>query len=131
MVIQFEGKAVNIELNGANYGIENLKAISGEIIAVWQKFKNRSENGLSFWEKVRTGIDVGNVGGDIVQKLGSLKAEILDLSPDEMRALAVHITELFGVPYSAALVIITDIVVKTLEIILAGVDVYKNIKELL
>jgi len=131
MVIQFEGKAVNIELNGTSYGIENLKAISGEIVAVWQKFKNRSENGLSFWEKVRTGIDVGNVGGDIVQKLGSLKAEILDLSPDEMRALAVHITELFGVPYSAALVIITEIVVKTLEIILAGVDVYKNIKELL
>jgi hypothetical protein len=131
MIIQFEGKAVNIELNGTSYGIENLKAISGEIVAVWQKFKNRSENGLSFWEKVRTGIDVGNVGGDIVQKLGSLKHEILDLSPEEMRALAVHITELFGVPYTDALVIITDIVVKTLEIILAGVDVYKNIKELL
>lgn len=113
------------------YGIDNLKEISEGILKALQKFKERAEDGLNFWERIRTGLDFGKVGGDILADLDILKKEIISLKEYEMRELAQYIAHKLGLQYEAAFEAISEIVIETINVALAGIGIYTNVKKLL
>lgn len=113
------------------YGIENLKEISESILKALQKFKERASNGLNWWERIKTGVEFGQVGGEIFTELEELKKEILNLKEYEMRDLAKHIAHKLGLQYEAAFEAISEIVIETINVALSGVEIYKNVKKLL
>lgn len=122
---------INLDKEGGSFGIENIKTISADILKAVKKFKNRSQNGLNFWEKVRTGLDFSQVGGDIIQNIGTIKEEVLDLSGPEMSELAEFISLELGINYNDSIKAVSKIVLEVLNIALSSIDIYKNIKTLL
>ena len=131
-MIKLGDQVIDLKKGGEDlYGIENLKEISEGILKALQKFKERAEDGLTWWERIRTGIDFGKVGQDIFEDLDQLKKEIISLKEYEMRDLAKHIAHKLGLQYEAAFEAISEIVIETINVALASIGIYKNVKKLL
>lgn len=135
MLITFEGIEIDLakgESSSSKYGVEALSKVAVDIIQLWKKFKERASSGggLNFWEKVRTGVEVSSLGAEVVSNLEVLKDEILDLQPLEAEAVASKIAEAFGITLTEAFHLVANIVVKSIEVVLAGIEIYKNIKKL-
>jgi hypothetical protein len=113
------------------FGIKNLKDISEGILKALKKFKERAEDGLSWWEKIRTGLDFGQLGGEILGELEELKKEILDLKEYEMRDLAKHIAHKLNLTYEDSFKAISEIVIESLNVVLSGMEIYRNVTTLL
>ena len=135
MLITFEGIEIDLakkEASSSKYGIEALTKVAVDIVKVWKKLKERADSGkgLNFWEKVRTGIEVSSLGAEVVSNLEILKDEIIDLQPEEAQAVAEEIAMAFGVTLTEAFNLVANIVVKSIEVVLAGIEIYKNVKKL-
>ena len=96
-----------------------------------EKFKKRAANGLNIWEKIRTGVDFGTLGGEIVGQLEDVKNEVLDLNELEMEELAKHIAEKLDMEYNQAMQAISVIVIEFIDLAISAQKIYTNIKRLL
>lgn len=130
-MLKLGGEEIKIARNGDAFGVENLKDISSQILKALQKFKNRAKNGLNFWETIRTGLDFGEVGKEVLNDLDLLKVEVLDLSEPEMAELAEHIAKELDLELNVAFEAISTIVIETIDVILSSVSIYNATKTLL
>lgn len=135
MNLVFEDIVIDLSKNkeSSTFGVEKLKEVSLEIVKLWKKIKDRASSGdkFSVWEKIRTGVDISNIGADLYNSLEQLKNEVIDLDKYEAKEVAAAIAITFGVSYSVAFSIVATIVVKTISIVLDTLEIYKNIKELI
>ena len=130
-MLKLGGEIIDLTKEGSSFGIDKLKGVSTSILKAVKKFKNRAKDGLNFWEKVRTGIDFGTIGGEIVADLDTIKDEFIDLNEKEMEELAEHIADELGIGYTTAIRAVSEIVVEVIDVVLSGVKIYKNVKKLL
>ena len=134
MNLVFDNIKIDLSKNtdSTAFGVEKLKAIAVDIIKVWKNLKDRLESGdkFSFWEKIRTGVEVSSLGAEVVSNLEALKNEIIDLDPLEGKEVAEAIAEVFDISYTEAFDIVVNIVVKTISIVLDSIEIYNSIKKL-
>lgn len=134
MNLIFEGIEIDLAKGAASsaFGVEKLKDTSVDIVRIWKRIKDRLESGdkFTFFEKLRTGVEVSSLGAEVVSNLEALKNEIIDLDPAEGKEVAEAVAEAFNISYTEAFDIVANIVVKTISIVIAVIDIYKSIKEL-